>query len=212
LGFDDTLNRDRLPPGHYLYVFAKEEHVSVSLFTNHAFEVDVLSTRRELAFVVTDHSGNRIRDARATLNGRKIRFDKKMQCYRLPRRKRGGTLELRALGHTGFYEVEQSDHYSMRAIRWYRFAGTPVGRVVAFPWYHARNAWRLVRHPRYFPNYWHRIHERRENKWDAKEAWSGYVAFSQPKYRPGDTLKVKAWVTSQHNKPWDKPQVKKITL
>ncbi len=205
LGFDDTLHGDQLPPGHYLYVYANQEQISVSAFTNHAFEVNLLSTRRELAFVVTDRSGQRIRDARANLNGRKIRFDRKMQCYRLSKRKRGGTLEVRALGHTGFYQISRSDHYSMRSIRWNRFALTPVGRVVAVPWYHIRNTWNLVRRPGNIPNWWANKHYRKENKWDSKETWSGYVAFSQPKYRPGDTLKVKAWVTTSKGKPWNKP-------
>lgn len=29
--------------------------------------------------------------------------------------------------------------------------------------------------------------------------------FHQPKYRPGDTLKVKAWITDYKNEPWNKP-------
>jgi alpha-2-macroglobulin len=205
LGIDDTLSRDRLPPGHYLYVYANQEQVSVSLFTQHAFEVNVLSTRRELAFVVTDRSGQRITDARATLNGRKIHFDTTMQCYRLSKRKRGGTLEVQALGHTGFYQVTRSDHYAMRSIRWNRFARTPVGRVVAIPRYYLRNTWHLVRRPGNIPNWWQNKRNRKKNKWDDKEAWSGYVAFSQPKYRPGDTLKVKAWVTNRKGKPWNQP-------
>ncbi len=205
LGCKDSLSLHTLPPGHYLFVHARQEQMAVSAFSSYEFEVNLLSTRRDLAFVITDRSGKRIRNARAVLNGRKIRFDEKMQCYRLAKRRKGGVLEIQALGQTGFYKISPNPHYSMRAIRWYRFAATPVGRVVAVPWYHFRNAWGLATHPRQRYRYWENIRSRKESKWDEKAAWGGYVAFSQPKYRPGDTLRVKAWVTTSKGKPWNKP-------
>ncbi len=205
LGFSDTLLRENLPPGHYLYVTGQQESVYVSAFERNSFQLNVLPTRRGLMFVLTDTEGRRISDARITMNGRKIRFDEKMQAYCIARPRQERILEVKALGHTSFYKIEVEDDASLRNYHWQHFAVTPVGRVVAVPWnilkntrYYARNMQNRLRYHE-FPSY------RKQNKWNRKEMWKGYVAFSQPKYRPGDTLKVKAWITDYKNKPWNKP-------
>lgn len=69
----------------------------------------MLPTRRGLMFVLTDTEGRRISDARITMNGRKIRFDEKMQAYCIARPRQERILEVKALGHTSFYKIEVED-------------------------------------------------------------------------------------------------------
>lgn len=204
VGTNDTVNWYKLPPAHYLFVMAREENITAEVSVVHAFEFALLNSRRELAFVLTDPSGHRITDAVATLDGKRVPFNKKMQCYRLPKRKKGGILEISALGHTEFYNIEKHGSPSIRRQRWERFTAKPLGRIVAVPWYQLRRTVWLARHPRYWKRYdWFQPFRRRHDYND--QAFGGYVAFSQPKYRPGDTLQMKAWVVSPKNKPWKRP-------
>lgn len=205
LGISDTLKTDRLPPGYYLTLAASAEHILASIFIRHAFEVSMLPVRRGLALVVTNRSGARISDAQVTIDGKKVRFDKKMLYYRRAGRRQGGTLEVKVLGSTFFYEIKPEASGRRYHPRWQRFMLTPVGRAVNIPRTVALQLWHSAHQPSLFRNYWHQWVIRRENRLEAKEAWNGYVAFSQPKYRPGDTLKVKAWITDWKYRPWKKP-------
>lgn len=203
LGFNDTLMMNLLPAGHYLFVDAQQEEVVASVFTRDAFEVKLLQNRRDFAFILAEPSGKRITGAQAFLNGKKVPFDPKMQCYRLAKRKKGGMLKVQLNDIIEFYDIQPTDDYSMQKYRWRRFTATPMGRLVAVSWYWGKNTCYVIRHPNYWRNYWRNKKYRKENKWDRQQEWSGYVAFSQPKYRPGDTLRVKAWVTDPKRKPWN---------
>ena len=44
LGFKDSLSLHELPPGHYLFVRARQEQIVVSAYSRYEFEVNVLAT------------------------------------------------------------------------------------------------------------------------------------------------------------------------
>lgn len=210
---DTLLYADRaehLPPGHYLQVFALGETLKISLHSVAPFEVHLLDTERDFAFTVTDTSGRRLTNASAWLDGKKVLFNPKMQCYRLPRREKGGLLEVKHNGLSLFYVVETQKHYpSIRRQRWQRFTMHPPGRIVGVAYYKLRNAWWLARHPRYLRRHqWFKVFRRERHR---SEGFGGYMTFSKPIYRPGDTLRLQAWVTSPKGRPRKRPLIIRIT-
>ena len=211
LGTSDTLDLDELPSGYYLTLRAMREAVVVDVLVQPAFGINLLPTRRDLALVITDFAGKRIDDAQVTINGKKVRFNKKMQCYRRAGRKRGGTLEVKSLGRTFFYDIDVTEYENPMQMRWQRFTARPFGRTVTVPVRTAQNLWRIIRHHNNFDDFIYHLKYRRASRLNAKEAWNGYVAFSQPTYKPGDTMQVKAWITDHRNRPWNKPVEMKIS-
>ncbi|MCA0236034.1 MAG: carboxypeptidase regulatory-like domain-containing protein [Bacteroidetes bacterium] len=211
VGMSDTMPVQRLPFGYYLAVSARTEGIDIEVITRAPVQMTVFpSRRRSLEFVLTDTLGRRISDAKASIQGKKIRFDTRMQVYRIPRPRQGRMLQIKTGGHTWYYEIDVNDPEDLRQYRWERFTAHPVGRVLGLSWLYVKDIPRfprqLIQKIRYhnFNNY------RRQAKWDKKEAWNGYVAFSQPKYRPGDSLHVKAWVADYKGKPWNKPVELKV--
>jgi alpha-2-macroglobulin len=129
-----------------------------------------------------------------------------MQCYRLKKRKKGGVLEITSAGNTWFYTITPKEEgQSIRLQRWHRFAITPVGQIVARPYYFVWQMGRIIRYPRQAKWYFRNLKYRRESKINNRRHFDGYVAFSQPKYRPGDTLELKAWIETEKGKAWNKP-------
>ena len=206
VGLNDTLPSQRLPFGYYLSVSAQEEGISIDVITRSPIQMTVFpSRRRSLEFILTDTLGRRITDAQASVQGKKVRFDPKMQVYRIPRPRQGRILQIKTAGYTWYYEIDVDDPDDLRTYRWERFTAHPVGRVLGLSWLYIKGIPRFSRQFIQKIRYHEFQSHRRQEKWDQKEAWNGYVAFSQPKYRPGDSLHVKAWITDYKGNPWNKP-------
>lgn len=203
VGTDDTLRVQNLPPGHYLRALARQEYISVEMHTVYPINVLPLATKRGLAFTVTDTAGWPVKDVVAKINGKNVHFDPKMQCFLKKKWYKEGRLIVEALGNMWFYEIEKQDSYGI-SIRQQRIAlrmTKPLGRLLVRSGITARS----VRQRRYSDERWYNFVHRRENKLNARRSFNGYIAFSQPQYRPGDTLKVKAWLETRKGQTWKKP-------
>lgn len=177
--------------GHYIYVNAVAEKVYATLQSFYNYEVKVLEKQQDLALVVLDSLGNLMSEAKVWLEEKNIPFHKKSQSWQLNKQKKGGFLKVLVNGETLFYELEADNKPRLIVKRWQRFKSTPIGRVLSFP---GRMLKRL---------YWTvkiGIQERRlvnpfrRNK---SNPWSGYVMLNKPKFQPGDSLKMKAYIASK---------------
>lgn len=190
--------RRPLAPGHYLLAEANGELVELAPRSVNTMRVWLLPHLRDVNLVVADSAGAAIRDARVLLRGKLAPFDTMLQCYRLPRRSRGGLVEVYAAGESwfGFMENEYKEAAWRRWLNYRTSYG--AGRVLAFP---VRWTVRTVRRVKYWirEDYWPRRSRRHY------EDLPGYIAFNQPKYQAGDTLRVKAYITNRRGKPWSRP-------
>jgi alpha-2-macroglobulin len=190
--------------GNYLGVNIEGEVQKLSVVTNVWFMPQLLNTRHDLAFTIIDTLGRPIEDAICHIRGKRVPFDKKTQCYRLKKWKKTGVLEIELNGTAAFYSVQQqrdNNNYYINGIRvsghaypnrfkqcykqWRRrtqMADSGKEKIAAF--FGFENKGRSTRQGSY---------------------WSGYHAFSQPKYRPRDTMQVKFWLTDEKGKPWERP-------
>ncbi|MBC7777156.1 MAG: carboxypeptidase regulatory-like domain-containing protein [Phycisphaerae bacterium] len=209
----DTLfqpaEKQSLPPGAYLLVKANEETLEAEFFLLNALKINLLNTHRDFAFALVDSLGNDVPDARVLLDGHPVAFDPQQKCYRLPKQKHGGLLEVHARGELLLADVQRERDWNRKPLwsvyyqilnkkkGFNRQAYKPVALAKAMYWHAKRKAQSKDRKRKY-----HQSHAR---------AFKGYMTVSQPLYRPGDTLRVKAYLTTgTKGKPWNKPM--KMTL
>ncbi|MCK6695126.1 MAG: hypothetical protein L6Q97_23885, partial [Thermoanaerobaculia bacterium] len=163
--------RRLLAPGHYLLAEAEGEGVELELRSVHTIRVWLLPHLRDFLLSVTNSAGAPIRDARVMFRGKQAFFDNTLQCYRLPRRSRGGFVEVYAGGESWFGHVD-NEHKAALWQRWMNYhTGYGVARVLAFP---VRWTARTVRRIKY------RI---RDGYWPERyrgynDDFPGYIAFS----------------------------------
>ncbi len=195
-----------LPVGHYLYVKAEEEYLDVKLISTHQYFATALNNQRDLSITLLDSLGNFVSDAKLLLDKKEVPFDHETKTYHLNKWKKDGFLKILVAGDTLFYGLNRTLREKLCAQRWKRFRSTKVGHVLTSPLRWGRNTYLYFR--RGFSNGNWRIY-RHPFKFKPKPI-KGYLALSKPKYRPGDTLKVKAYVTRHNGKPWKKPMQVKI--
>lgn len=188
-----------LAPGHYLFVSAEWEQLVCEYRDLTTLSVRVLPDRRDLVIQALDSAGAVIDDAEIYLNRRRIPFDSETSVYRLRKQKRGGFLQVSARGETTFFSLEKEDVYPYRR----RFRYTRTGRILTTPYRWGRGVYHYLRRGLGYGD-WHINAERLlPQAWVYPgPAFKGYIAFSQPKYRPGDTLRVKAFLTRPTGRPW----------
>lgn len=176
--------------GHYLFVKAVEEHLAVELSSQHTHKVLSLHNERDLMLRIMDDQGNAIKDARLKLGQRKVKYNTSLDCYHIPKRNRGGFLEVQLSNDTLFYQVDTRHGGSLISKRYRQFTKTPFGYYLSTPirwsrsiYYYFRG---LIRWGRWNPRWRFRGRQSR--------SLHGYVVSNLPKYQPGDTLRLKAFV------------------
>lgn len=187
-------------PGHYLYVQPQLEDLEIELRSYYAYQLQIRNNDRDLALELVDADGHIRHNADIRLGKRKIPFDEPTQTYRRKNWYRDGLLSIAIGQDTLFYELEgyTSRPLLSRKITYWRqskvgyWLTTPIRWIEQSYRYVKRGIgwgdWRFYNNPFWFL--------KREH------GFRGYVAGNQPLYRPGDTLKVKAFLTNNTGKPW----------
>jgi len=86
-----------------------------------------------------------------------------------------------------------------------RFGSRKVVYYVATPYRLLKNTYSYLKRGIGSGNwYWHRKFWKRWAFWTHERPMRGYLATSQPKYRPGDSLRVSAFATHPKGRPWNK--------
>jgi hypothetical protein len=181
-----------LSPGHYLAVSAAGNVLDVEIFSHNTLSINILAVHGGFACTVRDSSGALRGDARLSLSGKNVPYDSTLRCYLLPRRAKGGLLRVELAGETLFQEITVDDK---RPLWWRKIAhGSQqgFGKALCAPF---RRAWRGLG----------QIGGNNYSRRRLPQEMPGYLAFSQPTYRPGDTLRAKAYLADRKNRPWKGP-------
>lgn len=201
----------RLPPGHYLQTSILKNRLVADLLTVQFFDVVALENGADLCLAVYDTLGRALPDAVLKIDGRRIPFDAKSQSYRHPKSNAKGLLTVSCGGLTAFYDLDR--HWNNPLIR--RVANQPPLRYVYRPIRLAVRVtadafrslirgypgWLTRRVGNFFACIFDDDYCRRTSEERFAEKWRGYMVFSKPKYLPGDTLRLKAFLTNARGKP-----------
>ncbi|RMG83297.1 MAG: hypothetical protein D6714_10010, partial [Bacteroidetes bacterium] len=191
--FSNNYYPESLPPGHYMFARAQWEQIEVRFQSVHTLSVEVLNNKRDLRLQVADSSGVAVTDARILFDQKKpIPFDPKTQTYRLKKWNKSGTLTIETPDEIAFFDLRRKYDKPLIVRRYQYFSRSKAGRWITLPFralaFPVRYVYRGVKYRQ-----WHLRKRARKRK--QKRALKGYIVTNQPKYLPGDTVKMKAFVT-----------------
>jgi len=213
---DSVYNR-RLPAGHYIKTYAAQNAQNIEIATVQDFNVFVLNNNTDLRVQVYDLEGKIISDAELKVKKKRLRFDKKTQCYIEKKSNRKGLLEIKHDGFTAYYNLSRNRNNSAFKRG---FQKTVYGTPLKYVWRPVRFVVKIPvdgvlsikqRRPR---GSIYKIQKAYENiacrfgDWwycgGFEDRHKGYMVFNKPKYLPGDTVKLKAFVVKKKGKPINK--------
>lgn len=168
----DGVWQNSLPNGNYVKVYAELNELKYALLENHSAYLKMFITQREHRFTLTDQQGRYISHAAVTLNGRVVPYDEKSGTWYFNRAKGKNLLRIDHAGVSNFFSVaeQRRNNYNYNHQTWLKRQ-----------WLSFKNLFRK----RY--NY-------------PQHAYTGFVVFNKPIYKPHDTVKFKAFILHQRNK------------
>ncbi len=185
--------------GHYLLVRVEDENLIAEYYDNPGISVNLLNTQRGFACVVMDENSQPITNAKVMLKGKKVPYDTKLGCYFLKKRKKGGLLKVYANDQAVLMDIRNEYGYRGKQQKWkqHRILGYPHRLTTRTKW-----KIRAIKEG-YYDDY--RRNKRKQKKAIFYIDFEGYTALNQPKYQPGDTLRLSAYLTDRYHKPINQP-------
>ncbi|MEQ8239135.1 MAG: carboxypeptidase-like regulatory domain-containing protein [Cyclobacteriaceae bacterium] len=235
----DSLLEEHLPEGHYLSVVAKDSRLQLEYFSIQPFDVEVFNNSRDLNVKVYEADGQNVDHAAVKVGLKTLRYDKKTSLYQDRKSNKNGLIEVEVDGFTAFYQLKRGRKNSIvKRIIFKTLNGTPLKypvfvirktllTVVRFPkdvvnsirfGYPQGLIQRIVRGSEklYFGTLclfdkeycnWY------GDDWKFRKKYGGYLTFSKPKYMPGDTIKMKAFIVKKkRGKPLKKSVFAKLYM
>lgn len=159
-----------LARGNYLTVRAERDNIHYrNIIVDDIEDYYFLQDMSKLYII--DTLSNPVTDAKVKSGNRSLRFDPNTQTYKARGLKDGDMIEIEHNGvfhYLGYYEKETSDaHYNK-------------------VWFKIKNSFNRIFDPE-------AVELSPKQEYKIKD--QGFIAFSKPKYRPGDTVRFKAYIT-----------------
>ncbi len=215
----------KLPPGNYLKAYIDQNKVNLEYLCIPNIRVFVVDNQTDLLFQVMDDEGNVVKDALMSIKGRKIQFDKRTVTYRIKKANCHGVVRVDHAGVMSLIRLERSfNNPGLKRVSRKIAYGTPVKYV----WVPVRTVVMLPVDAAISSIRGYGFHTSKSIWYSIKklvttgQSAAGYCLFSKPKYNPGDTVMLKAYVLrGKHYRPYNKEMevrlinynpYKKITL
>lgn len=177
----DKYWENNLPTGNYVKVFAQENMLKYTVIENHSAFLKLFKGKYEYRFALTDKQGNYLNDAKVLLNGHNVAYDAASNTWHFKQPKTTRILQVDHNGVSNYFSISPLQDYPHSALAY---------RLRKF-WYGIKNIFHSNRR-RYKPS-----------------PYGGFMVFNKPIYKPGDTVKFKAFVFNGKNK---KPIAQKSLL
>lgn len=197
-----TVYEGKLAPGNYLKSFIDRDRVDLEYICIPNIHLTVVDNQTDLIIQVRDLSGTLVTDAPMAIDNRRIPYDEKTGSYRLKKANSKGIISVTHDGITSLIRLARSRNNPAfkRASRKVlygtpvKYVWVPVRTVVKLPVDAVISAFRGYgfRTPRII---WGRM----SRTFDSERASSGYFVFNKPKYNPGDTVMLKAFILHGKN-------------
>lgn len=164
-----------VPPGNYMEVYAGNNQLHYELTERRSAYLKLLDDKQELRFVLLDTSNHEISDAVVMTSHRRIPYDADLHLYHIIRHKKDSLLNVNYAGVSNYYKIKPDNErrpYSYRNKQ---------------SW--LRQLWVKVKsrfHRWFAPKSGNNFTYQRPNP--------GYMVFNKPKFKPGDTVKFKAYI------------------
>ncbi|MFB6454278.1 alpha-2-macroglobulin family protein [Chitinophaga sp. Hz27] len=186
--FDEKENiTAKLSPGHYIVVKTINQSQIYSYLAVPSAHITLLNNYKDLLVVVSDNNGNPVSNALVYLNDRYIPFDKNNKCFLLPKSKQPGVLQVR------YKDVANFQHIS--AVNNYGYHHNYFDSRWEFWW---NRFGRMFNPSPVFKKFTDKFKQH-------KHGYAQFMVISKPKYKPGDTVKLKSFITKGNGQPLNEP-------
>lgn len=172
-----------LPKGNYVFVKVIDNQLNYTEHTVDNLYAKIVPSEK---FVVClyDSLGNIINDAEVRKGSSKLKYDRNTQTYSTNKAKDEDIIEIVHNGVFHYLEIEDGRYSN----NYHFFKST---------WSKAKSRWvKLKRGIKYIFN---------PSKRPAKKKYTGFIVFNKPKYKPGETVKLKGYLSEYNGKRYNKP-------
>ena len=182
-----------LPPGTYVYVYAREGNILYSVRQKMTVEPVIAMPNGKFEMLLKDvETGNIVTDAQVYMGKKQLKFDSKTLLYKGDLKIEKTPFRIRYKGVDNYYSVEKEDAQNnvsshnkkqKKSLKFYfkRYIGYPVKRLFEDK------------------------EDKEERAYQQRRGFTGnhtgYMVFDKPKYRPDDTVNIKAWITDKKGRP-----------
>ena len=194
----DSVYRKKLATGHYLYIKSRGATLDAEMESVNNLDMVILNNHRDLLLSFHDVNGKLVNTLRPRIGIRNIPFSKKNNAYRIATTNRQGWIKVLYQGHVSFFDIQRKYNNNLPKRVTRRALGTfPLNHIASPFFYMARSVRSLFDYTRIRPpGIYYRV-----RKIFNTEPYSGYVVLNKPKYKPGDTVKLKAYIVTAKGKP-----------
>jgi TonB-dependent SusC/RagA subfamily outer membrane receptor len=194
----DSIYKKELPTGHYLYIKSRGASLDARMESVNNLDMAILNNHRDLLLSFYDIQGNVIRSLKPQLGIRNIPFSKKNNAYRIATTNRQGWIKVLHEGHVSFFDIKRKYNNTLPKRVTRRVLGTfPINHIISPFSYVTRSIRSLFDYSSIQPpGIYYRV-----RSIFRPEPYYGYIASNKPKYKPGDTVKLKAYITTKKGKP-----------
>ncbi|WP_315818892.1 hypothetical protein [Paraflavitalea speifideaquila] len=127
-----------------------------------------------------------------------MRYDEAYEAFRLTKKRKAKLITVSHQGVLHFYPLEKQQQ---NASFWRKLSYSfPLGYVIQ----PIRRLLKGNRHYYRYPSF-------QGGATVYEKKFKGFMVFSKPIYKPGDTVKLKAWITTQSGKPINRPLLLRLT-
>lgn len=178
--YDDAPN---LAPGDYLFTYAKDNQLVFEFHSQGDVECKLINNNRDLVIALHKKSGELITDAEVFIRNKRMSFDKNIKAYRLSKFRRDGLVRVYRNDAVYFFPIEKSRYKQPLQLQYkapLKYVVQPLKKM-----FNKRNSYQSFFH--------------RQTPYEAK--FRGFMVFNKPKYKPGDTVYLKAFVQTKSGKP-----------
>ncbi len=219
---NDSVFNTKLPQGNYLLVWAQENELKFELRSYSDLEIMVHNNYADLLITISDTAGLEIKNAKVKVNGTPVRYKPELAAYQKHNVNKRGWLEVTYNGFTGYHYVGNSVKKGVKFRK--VVSSVPIkyvyvpARIIAFlPYDLVRTVYKRRPYGAFYYAYkpfkdiylsifrygTHGWINRLVRKWEDMmyKDYEGYMVYSKPKYKPNDTIRFKAFVTSEDGKP-----------
>jgi len=194
-----------LSTGHYIQVFAKDANIDIKYTSVNNYEIKLINNGLDFIVELYDSVGNIITDAKLKIGIKKVKFDTKIKGYKISKANTKGVLSIDYKDFIGYNLISRRNfnplvfRVSNKVLLHtpIKYIWRPVYTVVSFPF-------RLLSQGYYikFPLISKLLHYL--DMMNEISRTQSYMIFSKPKYKPQDTVKLKALIVKYNKKPYNK--------
>jgi len=198
----DSSYDKKLPVGHYAIIFSDGQNLHCKVKSVNNLDVRTLNNSRDLMIVCYDSTGQEVKDAKVFIKRKKIPFDPDTKSYRLKVANKKGLLAASYQGHTSYFELSRSHNNGLLKRAGKKILDTfPVNHLLSPLVFLTNNLRGAINGGGPVPP---GIYYRIRNLFGGI-GFTGYVALNKPKYKPADTVRIKAFISRRNGKPFNKP-------